>query len=212
MPESNSATLPPDAFRRYDESPDEAFYQMPRFVTHIDEGAIAAVTQLYRELFPANGAVLDLMSSWISHLPSEIAYREVVGLGMNREELAANPRLTAFVVQNLNTDAILPFADNRFDAAAICVSVDYLTDPVAVLQETARVLKQGAPIVITFSNRCFPTKAVAVWHALDDQGRMQLVAHYLEEAGNWTEIQMLDRSPSHRRGDPLLAVIARRTE
>lgn len=212
MSEPTATTLPPEAFRRYDESPDEAFYQTPRFVTHIDDGAISAVTQLYREFFPENGAVLDLMSSWISHLPEEIAYREVVGLGMNHEELAANPRLTEFVVQNLNTDATLPFEDARFDGAAICVSVDYLTDPVGVLEETARVLKPGAPIVITFSNRCFPTKAVAVWHALDDAGRMQLVAHFLEEAGGWAGIQTIDRSPANRRGDPLFAVVARRAE
>ncbi|MBC7808392.1 MAG: methyltransferase domain-containing protein [Akkermansiaceae bacterium] len=210
MDESNPATLPPEAFRRYDESPDEVFYRTPRFVTHIDDGAITAVTQLYREFFPADGAILDLMSSWISHLPEETAYREVVGLGMNREELAANPRLSEFVVQNLNDDPTLPFAGDRFDAAAICVSVDYLTDPVAVLQEAARVLKPNAPIVITFSNRCFPTKAVAVWHSLDDAGRVQLVAHYLESAGGWTDIQTLDRSPANRRGDPLFAVVARR--
>ena len=210
MSESRSVPLLPEAFRRYDEAPDEVFYQMPRFVTHIDNGAIAAVTQLYREFLPANSAILDLMSSWISHLPAEIPYREVVGLGMNREELAANSRLTEFVVQNLNTDPTLPFADNRFDGAAICVSVDYLTDPVAVLQETARVLQPGARIVITFSNRCFPTKAVAVWHPLDDHGRMKLVARYLEETGRWSEIQTFDRTPASRRGDPLLAVVARR--
>ncbi len=210
MPEPNTAALPPEAFRRYDESPDEAFYQTPRFVTHIDDGAIAAVTQLYREYFPADGAILDLMSSWISHLPPEVAYREVVGLGMNRDELAANPRLSKFVVRNLNDDPTLPFPDARFDGAAICVSVDYLTDPVAVLQETARVLKPDAPIVITFSNRCFPTKAVAVWHSLDDAGRVRLVAHYLESAGGWTGVETLDRSPSNRRGDPLFAVVGRR--
>ncbi|MBC8138252.1 MAG: methyltransferase domain-containing protein [Fibrella sp.] len=212
MSEPNPATLPPEAFRRYDESPDEAFYQTPRFVTHIDDGAIAAVTQLYREFFSEGGAILDLMSSWISHLPPEVTYREVVGLGMNRAELAANPRLTEVIVQNLNNDPMLPFMDDRFDGAAICVSVDYLTDPVAVLQETARVLKPGAAIVITFSNRCFPTKAVAVWHALDDNGRRQLVAYFLEAAGEWTDIQELDRSPASRRGDPLYAVVARRTQ
>src|SRR5688572_30530067 len=120
MTESDSADLPFEAFRRYDESPDELFYQTPRFVTHIDDGAIDAVTQLYREYFPANSALLDLMSSWVSHLPPELAYREVIGLGMNREELVANERLTGFVVQNLNQNTALPFADSRFDGAAIC--------------------------------------------------------------------------------------------
>ena len=151
------------------------------------------------------------MSSWVSHLPPEIEYSRVVGLGMNTRELSANPRLTTSVVQNLNTDPRLPFADGVFDAAGLCVSIDYLADPVAVLRDTARVLRPGAPMVVTFSNRCFPTKAVAVWHALDDAGRCQLVAALFRTAGEdlWTPAASLDRSPS-RRGDPLYAVVARR--
>ena len=197
-------------FNRLDESPDELFYAPPRFVTHIDDGAIAAVTQLYREYFPAGGAVLDLMSSWVSHLPAEIVYRRVVGLGMNREELAANPRLHAWVVQDLNETPRLPFDDAQFDAAGICVSVDYLTRPVDVLRDCGRVLRPGAPLVITFSNRCFPTKVTAAWRMLDDRGHQELVARYLTEAGNWAEMETLDRSPSPD-SDPLYAVIARRT-
>lgn len=206
-------TLPPDAFRRADESPDALFYQVPRFVTHIDHGAIAAVTQTYRDYLPAGGTICDLMSSWISHLPEEVAYSEVAGLGMNREELAANPRLTEYVVRDLNANPTLPFADSRFDGAAICVSVDYLTDPVAVLTDAARTLKPGAPMVITFSNRCFPTKAIAAWHSLDDAGRVQLVAHFLQETGAYENIEAFDRSPVNRSGrrvgDPLYAVIGR---
>ena len=148
------------AFRREDEAPDEDFYAEPRLVTHIDEQAIAAVRQLYREYLPADGTVLDLMSSWVSHLPAEVAYSRVVGLGMNRTELAANPRLDGFVVHDLNRDPRLPFADAEFDAAAICVSIQYLTRPVAVLRDLGRVLVAGGPLVISFSNRCFPTKAV----------------------------------------------------
>ncbi len=205
--------LPPDAFRRADESPDAQFYQIPRFVTHIDEGAIAAVTQTYRDYLPENGAILDLCSSWISHLPEDIAYREVVGLGMNREELTANPRLSEYVVQDLNENPALAFADNRFDGATICVSVDYLTDPVAVLTDTARTLKPGAPMVITFSNRCFPTKAIAAWHSLDEAGHVQLVTHFLEGTGAYGNIEAFDRSPmsqsGRRVGDPLYAVIGR---
>ncbi len=194
-------------FRRYDETPDELFYRQPRFVTHIDDAAIAAVTQLYREFLPAGGALLDLMSSWISHLPPEVSYRRVVGLGLNRAELTKNPRLESFVVQNLNTTPQLPFTDGEFGGAALAVSVDYLTDPVAVLRDLRRVLVPGGPVVITFSNRCFPTKAVAVWHQLDDQGRLELVGRYLEEAG-WEQIQLLDRSPNRRGSDPLYAAVA----
>ncbi|MCA1739309.1 MAG: methyltransferase domain-containing protein [Actinobacteria bacterium] len=198
---------PVDAFRRYDETPDEEFYSVPRLVTHIDERAIAAVTQLYRELFPPGGEILDLMSSWVSHLPPETRYERVVGLGMNEVELSKNPRLDEYVVQNLNQDPVLPFGETEFDGAGICVSIDYLTDPVAVLREVGRVLKVGAPIVITFSNRCFPTKAVAIWRHLDDRGHVQLVERYLQEAGNFQNVRSFDRSPHRLFSDPLYAVI-----
>ncbi len=206
--------LPANAFRRQDETPDEQFYRQPRFVTHIDEGAIAAVTQLYREQLPAGGRVLDLMSSWISHLPPEVEYTQVTGLGLNASELENNPRLNAYVVQNLNAQPRLPFADHSFDAAGITVSIDYLTRPAEVLRDLGRVLVPGGPVVISFSNRCFPSKAVAVWHSLDDRGRMALVLRYLHAAGNWTDLEALNRSSPMARmglGDPLLAVIGRAT-
>jgi SAM-dependent methyltransferase len=197
-----------NAFRRYDETSDADFYQAPRFVTHIDDAAIGAVTQLYRDYFPPDGAILDLMSSWVSHLPAEIAYRRVVGLGMNRDELAANPRLDQRVVHDLNQDPELPFGDAEFDGTAICVSIQYLTQPVSVLREAGRILKTGSPIVITFSNRCFPTKAVFVWQMLDDGGHMRLVEQYLRWAGNWGDIVVLDRSAGPG-ADPLYAVVGR---
>lgn len=198
--------LPPRAFARQDETSDENFYQTARLVAHIDDAAIAQVTQLYRELLPPNGAILDLMSSWISHLPPEIEYARVVGLGMNRDELKANARLHEYSCQDLNLNPQLPYDDSSFDGATICVSVQYLKRPVEVLRQLARVLKADAPLVITFSNRCFPTKAVAIWQALDDPGHAQLVSRYLEEAGSWNEIQHLDRNPQF--GDPLHAVVA----
>ena len=203
--------MPDQAFRRYDETPDEEFYSTPRLVAHIDDRAIAAVTQLYRELFPPGGAVLDLMSSWISHLPPELRYRRVVGLGMNEEELRRNDRLDSYVVQNLNADPRLPFDDGEFDGCGICVSIDYLTRPVEVLREVGRVLRAGSQTIITFSNRCFPSKAVAVWHQLDDKGHMRLVEEYLREAGNFRNIRSLDRSPRRMFSDPLYAVIGEST-
>ena len=203
--------LPEEAFRRFDESPDEEFYLLPRFVTHIDDRAIAAVTQLYREFFPPGGEILDLMSSWISHLPPEVRYRRVIGIGMNEAELRRNDRLDSYVIHNLNTDPRLPFADAEFDGCGICVSIDYLTRPVEVLREVGRVLKVEAPLIVTFSNRCFPTKAVEIWHRLDDRGHMRLVESYLEEAGNFRDIRSLDRSPRRLVGDPLYAVVAEST-
>jgi hypothetical protein len=206
----DTQTLPAEAFRRYDETSDSDFYQIPRLVTHIDDAAIQAVTRLYREHFPPGARVLDLMSSWVSHLPAEIEFAHVVGLGMNAQELAANPRLDEWTVQNLNENTVLPFPDASFDACGICVSIQYLTDPVSLLREAGRVLTAGAPIVITFSNRCFPTKAVAVWQMLGNDDHLRLVANYLTAAGNWTDILMRDCSPAPGKSDPLFAVIARR--
>ena len=205
------ASLPEEAFRRYDETPDEEFYRTPRIVTHIDDRAIAAVTQLYREFFPPGGEILDLMSSWVSHLPPEVQYRRVVGLGMNEVELRRNERLDSYVIQNLNREPRLPFGNGEFDGAGICVSIDYLTRPVEVLREVGRILKVGAPLIISFSNRCFPDKAVAIWHQLDDRGHIQLVERYLHEAGNWSEVHSLDRSPRRMFSDPLYAVVGRST-
>lgn len=197
-------------YSRGDESPDELFYMLPRMVTHIDDYALAAVTQLYREYLPTGGDILDLMSSWVSHLPQERGYGRLVGLGLNQQELARNPRLSAYVVHNLNRRPRLPFEDREFDAATICVSIDYLTQPVAVLREVGRVLRPNAPLIITFSNRCFPTKVIDIWLRLTDKERLALVAQFVEDAGCFSAIQQLDRSPSYG-SDPLYAVVARRS-
>ena len=204
--------LPPRAFAKADPSPDAAFYAEPRFVTHIDDGAIAAVTGLYRELFPAGGTVLDLMSSWVSHLPDDVEYTEVIGHGMNAAELAANRRLSRWFVQDLNRDPALPLDNGSVDAAAICVSVQYLEQPVAVLREVARVLRPGGVVAITFSNRCFPTKAVAIWQALDGPEQCRLVGLYLERAG-FPSVEARELAPLRRwGGDPLWAVVGRAGE
>ncbi|GJE46068.1 class I SAM-dependent methyltransferase [Methylobacterium soli] len=198
--------LPPEAFAKHDSDPDILFYAQPRFVTHIDADAIAAVTDLYREVAPAGGDILDLMSSWVSHLPEEVAYASVIGHGLNTAELAANTRLTQRFVQDLNAATDLPLDTACVDAALICVSVQYLQRPVAVLSEVARVLRPGAPAVISFSNRCFPTKAVAIWNALDGTGHAQLVGLYLQRAG-FVRIEGRILKPDGGPGDPMTAVI-----
>ena len=202
-------SLPQGAFTKIDAEADEIFYEPPRLVCHIDDGATAALTEFYRAVLPAGGVLLDLMSSWVSHLPPEIDYAEVIGHGMNAAELAANRRLSRWFVQNLNRDTKLPLADASVDAAMICVSVQYLEQPVAVLREVARVLRLGAPLVISFSNRCFWTKAVAIWRALDDEGHARLVERYLRHAG-------FDRIETHRLAewvedlsDPMCVVVGR---
>jgi hypothetical protein len=206
---SDGLGLPPGAFNRLDEEDDAAFYEEPRLVYHIDDHAVAALTGFYRALLPAGGVLLDLMSSWVSHLPPEIDYAEVIGLGMNAAELAANPRFGRRLVRDLNRDPSLPLADGSVDAAMICVSIQYLQQPVAVLREAARVLRPDGPLVISFSNRCFWTKAVAVWRALDDDGHARLVGLYLRHAG-------FDHIATHRlteyiedEQDPMIAVVGR---
>jgi hypothetical protein len=201
--------LPQGAFTRLDEDEDDAFYEPARLVLHIDDHAVAVLTALYREILPAGGVLLDLMSSWVSHLPDDVDYAEVIGHGMNAEELAANPRFARWFVQNLNRDTVLPLADASVDAAMICVSIQYLQQPVAVLREARRVLRPGAPLVISFSNRCFWTKAVTVWRGLDDAGHARLVELYLTHAGfEAIETRHLARWIEDEQ-DPMIAVIGR---
>ena len=137
-------TFPPGFFDRADPSPDPVFYEPPRLVTHIDDRAIAEVGRLYDEL-GLTGEVLDLMSSWVSHFRT--APQRLVVLGMNGAELDANSQAAERVVHDLNADPILPFADDSFDAATCCVSVDYLVRPVEVFREVARVVRPGRPFV-----------------------------------------------------------------
>jgi SAM-dependent methyltransferase len=210
MTEDGLPELPPRAFAKVDASADGLFYAQPRFVTHIDDGAIAAVTGLYGSLFPAGGTVLDLMSSWVSHLPEGVAFAEVIGHGMNAAELAANPRLDRWFVQDLNADPGLPLPEASVDAVGLCASVQYLQRPVEVMREVRRVLRPGGVVAIAFSNRCFPTKAVAIWQGLGGQDQCGLVALYLRHAGIPVVEALELVSPGQPGRDPLWAVIGRR--
>ena len=201
--------LPAQAFEKVDASADGLFYDVPRFVTHIDDHAIAAVTALYREEFPAGGVVLDLMGSWVSHLPDEVAYAEVIGHGMNEDELKANQRYQRWFVHDLNENPVLPLGGATIDAVALCVSVQYLQQPVAVFREVLRVVKPGGLIAITFSNRCFPTKAVAIWQALAMGQHKRLVALYLERAG-FAAVEARTLVEQGLEYDPLWVVIGRK--
>jgi SAM-dependent methyltransferase len=201
--------LPPTLFRRLDESPDADFYAIPRLVTHIDDATIAALTALYRERIPAGARVLDLMSSWVSHLPADVAYVSVAGLGMNAEELAHNPRLDERVVRDLNESPTLPWNDGVFDAVVNAVSIQYLVRPVEVFAEVRRVLRPGGLSIVATSHRMFPTKAIAAWHSLEPAERLALICRYVELAGGYDEPRVLDRSPAD--ADPLWVVLASRS-
>ena len=179
--------LRPEHLHRLDEGEDELFYEMPRQVAHIDDNAQAALAQFFRQTLPAGSEVLDLMSSRFSHLPPDLSLASVVGLGLNDKELIANEQLSRHVLHNLNRTPRMPFVDGRFDACLLTVSVQYLIRPVEVFHDVARVLRPGAPFLISYSNRMFPTKAVRIWQALGETERARLVAFYIEEAGEFEQ-------------------------
>ena len=206
MSDAEELGLPAHAFGKQDDEGDLAFYADPRLVTHIDTGAVAALTRHYAELLAPGDRVLDLMSSWVSHLPETLEL-DVVGHGMNAGELAANPRLSRWFVQDLNCDARLTEPDASFDAVLICVGVQYLQRLLAVFRELRRVLRPGGVVVASYSNRCFPTKAVAVWRHLDMEGQAALIRLYLEKAG-FRDIRPLVLADG-RASDPLIAIDAR---
>lgn len=209
---SADGPFPSGAFDRLDESDDPVFYAEPRRTVHIDEGAVAALREVYGEVLPEGGVVLDLMSSWRSHLP-EGRYSRIAGIGLNGEEMADNPALDEWVVQDLNRDPRLPFGDGAFDGAVVSVSVQYMTDPLALFREVARVLKAGGPFCVGFSDRCFWDKAVRIWRETDNEGHIAIVRQYFGLSGafdapeaareNWTP---------DRAMDPLFVVWARRRE
>jgi len=201
------AEYPDDFFTRADEAPDDRFYLPPRLVEHLDDSAIEAVSDLYDEL-GLTGAVLDICSSWVSHFRARPA--RLVVLGMNAQELERNPDAHQRVIHDLNRDPALPFPDATFDAATCCVSVDYLVRPLEVFDDVARVLRPDAPFVCTFSNRCFPTKAIRGWLASSDDAHLGIVATYFRHSTGWGTVTATRRTPADHRGDPLYAVWARR--
>ncbi len=195
--------MPASFFDRVDASPDERFYRQPRFVQHIDDVTIAALTDWYREFLPAESDVLDLMSSWVSHYPVEVPLGRVAGLGMNDEELGANPRLTEHCVHDLNLEPELPFDAETFDRATVAVSIQYLVRPVDVMRSAARTLRPGGRLCIAMSHRMFPTKAIRAFHQLQPADRVRLVGTYLH-LGGFENVAFVDRSPA--AGDPLWIV------
>ena len=216
MTDARPSPLPAEWFHKVDPKPDTAFYEHPRLVQHIDAGAIAAVTSAIARHVAPGSDVLDLMSSWVSHLPpaEALPLGRVSGLGMNPAELAANPRLADWTVKDLNADPNLPYGAAAFDAVLITVSVQYLTRPVDVMTEIARVLRPGGVLLISFSNRMFATKAVAIWQAASEAERPEVIAAYLRAAGGFAEPTVEVHMPPRSLlggGDPLWVVVARRT-
>jgi SAM-dependent methyltransferase len=211
--------LEPIQRTKLDETDDTLFYDMPRFVTHVDELFIQQLTDLYRERLKPNTRIFDLMSSWVSHLPDEMEFEHVEGHGLNEEELARNPRLDHYFVQNLNQTQLLPLPDRSFDAVLNTVSVQYLQRAEAVFAEIYRILKPGGIAIVSFSNRMFYQKAIQAWRDGSEGDRVELVKRYFAAVPGFSEPEVIARPSTLPRvlqlmglagGDPFYAVIAER--
>ena len=209
--------LRPEQRSKLDNTNDLDFYNSPRLVTHVDEGFIDRLKGLYRERLKPDTRILDLMSSWVSHLPDDVDFSHSVGHGMNAEELAKNPRLDHYFLQNLNQNPKLPLADADFDAVLITVSIQYLQYPEAVLSEIYRVLKPDGIVIISFSNRMFYQKAIAAWRDGTDTDRVNLVRQYFQSVDGFTPPEVVVHRPpvpsilqmlGMAGGDPFYAVVA----
>jgi len=175
-----------DAFSRLDATDDATFYARDRFVSHLDSLALSTVKHVIGSLIAdERPAILDLMAGWDSHIPEAIDPSEVVGLGLNENELKENKALTEYVLHDLNREPRLPFSDNRFDVVINTVSVDYMTRPVAVFEEVARVLKPGGLFLVIFSDRMFPQKAVRLWRESSHDERVILVDEFFKQSGGF---------------------------
>lgn len=204
-------------FARADEQKDTLFYENPRLVQHIDDTAIENVSAIYAKFLTPGMKVLDLMSSWQSHIPENIDLSEVVGLGLNKQELAQNPRLTDYLVHDLNENPLIPFGNAEFDAIICTASIEYLTKPFDVYRELGRILKPGGVLIVTFSNRWFPPKAIRIWSQIHEFERVGMVTEYFLESSLFTNfstfsIRGLPR-PDHDKyakqfalSDPIYAV------
>lgn len=196
MDSTPSASVLSDTQRQKQNTrPDRDFYRQPRLVQHVDEHFRERLTELYREQLCTGDDVLDLMSSWVSHLPEEMQLGRVVGHGMNEEELASNEQLNDYFIQSLNETQRLPLADDSFDAVLCAVSVQYLQYPEPVFAEIARVLKPGGQVIVSFSNRMFAQKAIRAWREATGSGRLQLVEQYIKAAEVFESAQTISEHP-----------------
>jgi SAM-dependent methyltransferase len=203
--------------QKLDSSDDALFYAEPRFVQHLDGAFRRRLTALYRERIPPCAVVLDLMSSWVSHLPEPVTYEEVIGHGLNEAELAANPRLDRHWLQNLNQDQRLPLDDSSVDAALIVAGWQYLERPEPVAAELLRVVRPAGQLIVAFSNRMFFQKAPRIWAEGSDRDHLTYVSRVLQAQG-WPAPRLIAEPTRAEgplgwlggQGDPFLAVIAER--
>ena len=195
---------------------DEIFYQQPRFVHHLSDSFRNRLTSLYSEYLLNHHIILDLMSSWVSHLPSNISYKKVIGHGMNETELSSNERLDRFFVQNLNKKQNMPIEDSSVDVGLIVAGWQYLQYPEKVSLELSRVIKSDSLLIISFTNRAFWTKAPNIWTYSSEEKRIEYVTSVLTCNG-WRIEKILNEKTQDKKlfgfysseSDPFYSVIAR---
>ena len=195
---------------------DEIFYQQPRFVHHLSDSFRNRLTSLYSEYLLNHHIILDLMSSWVSHLPSNISYKKVIGHGMNEAELSSNERLDKFFVQNLNKKQNMPIEDSSVDVGLIVAGWQYLQYPEKVSLELSRVIKSDSLLIISFTNRAFWTKAPNIWTYSSEEKRIEYVTSVLTSNG-WRIEKILNEKTQDKKlfgfysseSDPFFSVIAR---
>lgn len=200
-------------FRRYDETTDGEFYSSPRYTRHIDDDAVKALTKFHTKFFKNGDDILDLCASIESYVPPFLQ-TNIIGLGMNEDELKANSRLSSWNICDLNIDPKLPYKANSFDFVICALSIDYLTKPLDVCEEIGRVLKPNGQVLISFSDRVFSTKAVQMWMGSSNEDHIYIVASYLHYCHKFADIQVDDISPrrigNSLSGDPLYVISAKR--
>jgi hypothetical protein len=208
-----SPPFSPEDFYRADQQDDGSFYAVPRFVYHIDEPAVSALVNYYRKNIPPKSRILDICSSWVSHYPLEFprTMTRISGTGMNELELRANDQLSDFFPRNLNINPKLPYTDESFDVVTCVVSIDYLIHPIEVLKEIHRVLRPGGKVIVSQSNRCFPSKAIAMWLRMNDRQHLELINSYFQYAQGFKTRKAFDitaEGPGQSGFDPMFIIEA----
>ncbi len=198
--------FPSKFFKRSNEEDDALFYSSPRFLTYLDEVAIQNLSNVLFKILPSSGIYLDLMSSWHSHFPNELMPTRVIGVGLNSSEMAKNPQLDEYVVQDLNKIPFLPFGNGEMDAVICTISIQYLTKPIEIFAEVNRILKPGGVFVVSFSKSYFSAKAIAAWIATTNEQHIQIVVSYFKHSSNWTQLRKKVFIP--KNSDPLYTIWA----